>query len=137
MLSSTLEIIHFNKNLIENVPDNLFHSFKQLKEIKLEKNPLKEPPMLSVCIDSHLKRNQYIDNMKENNLLSLKNKPNSTFLISSPKVNRNDALYERKLSLDRTNSNINLSLPHFLLNNNYNLKPLQNYMLKYKNREGI
>jgi Leucine-rich repeat (LRR) protein len=151
LLSDTVEIIHFNNNKIEHLPENLFSNFKNLKEIKLLNNPLKEPPLESVCISSRFIKNkietEMIGTNADNNKIK-NNKNDSDDIIDSTYItilNKNKTKSNNSTSFNISNTFSttsakedlsNFSLPNLFFETNENLKPLQSYMIKYKNREG-
>jgi Leucine-rich repeat (LRR) protein len=169
-LSDTIEVIHFNSNKIEHVPENLFSNFKQLKEIKLLNNPLREPPIESVCVSSRFVKNKNeldmvsnssnaktlgkirklaskeydeqdisddeseYSNYKTTTIQLLDNKTNR--MDKTPPVPGFDSLLALNSNAKNSYSSNGLALPNLFFETNENLKPLQSYMIKYKNREG-
>lgn len=134
-LSERLEILHLNANLIESIPQNFFSYFKCLREIKLNDNPLKDPPQQSICLSAptKLNRNQVTARFKaqehEQNTLP------QHFEITS----LHDHLHSRPKTssyhFDKfQQSKAQIQFPN--LSSTQDLRPLQSYMLKYKSREG-
>lgn len=143
LLSENIEILHLNDNLIEHIPENLFVCFKSLTEIKLDHNPLKDPPQYSVCVTSKLTRN----NLAQFNSMSAKKQPAVESKGTSTVPESQNLLKLRKSpilqaptycfgSLQKEKNEISdLNLPNLFFENN-NLKPLQSYMVHHKKREG-
>ncbi|RMZ96012.1 leucine rich repeat [Brachionus plicatilis] len=127
-LSDKLEVIHLNNNLIESLPHNFFSYFKSLREIKLNDNPLKDPPQQSVCLSAPatLTRNKTIGNVHN------QNRPDHQLTSLLDKNARPKTSSYHFDKFERSQSQVQLPL----LNANQDLKPLQSYMAKYKNREG-
>ena len=169
LVSESLEVIHLNNNQIEYVPDNLFSNFKRLKEIKLLKNPLRDPPQESVCISAKLTSRNSVkgspvsaaagrNNPAEFSSLSSVNETLSTSITVLAKSSAvNNEVDIKSVNLGATslmflgkenktaavaaviaglNEDVS-SLPNLFFESNDYLKPLQSYMTKYKNREGI
>lgn len=152
LLSDTIEIVHFNSNKIEQIPEDLFSNFKNLKELKLLNNPLKEPPQESVCISSRLVKSKIEPEILEMKTDKIKIKDDKnfkndifdstsiSFLYGDRKRINNQSSFEilkQNFSSSNKDDLHNFSLPNLFFETNENLKPLQSYMIKYKNREGI
>ncbi|CAF0737164.1 unnamed protein product [Brachionus calyciflorus] len=126
-----LEILHLNSNRIESISPTFFSHFKCLKELKLNDNPLKDPPQQSICLSSlpKLARN------KETKALTKLNESSyeKTVVIqpTRPKTSiyHYDQFYPNQKDLEQ--------LPNLFMQSSLDLKPLQTYMIKYKNREDM
>lgn len=63
-LVDNLEIIELNNNKLEQLPETFFQYFKNLKQIQIFNNPLKEPPKEAICIGFELE-DDVVENVKE------------------------------------------------------------------------
>jgi len=155
LLSDHLQVLQLTDNLIEHIPENFFSSFKALTEIRLEHNPLRDPPQQSVYISGKLTRNstsqvktkkiKVLETVEENTISLLSNDSvvksggigSGGFLKTDEKPlasfnNFGEFLLGKKIGVDETSE---LNLPNLFFENE-NLKPLQNYMVQHKKREG-
>jgi leucine-rich repeat protein SHOC2 len=106
-INENIEVLQLNDNKLEQIPENLFMHFKNLKQIQVHNNPLREPPKGAMCADFD-ECGEDIQDFKEiwnQNVTeffqdSLEVRPNSTELVDD------------------------------------GMKPIRSYMLKYKKREG-
>ena len=105
-LIGKIEKLELDGNNFRHVPENLFTHFKNLKTLKLNNNPLKEPPKDAICASFINSEQQvekiswdYISDDFENELLN---------------------------NLSEANSN----------NDEEKMAPMRSYMVKYKKREG-
>lgn len=146
----SLEVIELNSNQIESVPDNLFQSYKSLREIKLVNNPLKDPPQESVCISAKI---SLLERKISDNKLKLRNqsrppaKTEANMVTTTTTLTLIDtaakaamapsssSVVERELVDSRTENELNL--PNLFYEANDNVKALQSYMLKFKKREDL
>lgn len=160
LISDSVEVIHLNNNQIEYVPDNIFSSFRRLKEIKLLNNPLRDPPQESVCISAKLTNRNSLNQTGDNLLstsVSREATSTSIMLIEKPVSAISKATTATPLippissSLNRENSTMSktsgtsssskssedkIGLPNLFFETNEYLRPFQSYMTKYKTREG-
>jgi hypothetical protein len=154
-LATNLEVLHLKNNLISHLPENFFSHFKRLREVKLLENPLKDPPLESVCVSSKFTRNtKHLNKLAaipnntnktpESQTTFMPKLDNSTLLTPTSEnnstKNKNSAFMSSSLpSLQHQNNDENsqrINLPNLFFETNENLKPLQSYMMKYKKREG-
>ncbi len=165
LISENLEVLQLDNNRIEHVPNNLFARFTKLREIRLNNNPLSNPPQHSVCVSAKLTRNQEF--LRQQSLLKAELAANSAMpdsnlttlsvLIPSYQNNktRQNSITEMKFlksgsvvassnnnGLPASQSSVSFmdkkfNLPNLFFETTENLKPLQSYMHNYKKREGI
>lgn len=147
LISDQIEVLHLNNNKIEHVPNNLFDRFKMLREIKLNENPLSNPPQHSVCVSAKLTRNQEFlkqqqqqlkanKTYQENKILSVlpTTIKTSNFMRESLEIKTIENTLERRTSMSQFEKKMNL--PNLFFETTENLKPLQSYMFNHKKREG-
>ena len=131
-LSERLEILHLNANLIESIPQNFFSYFKCLREIKLNDNPLKDPPHQSVCLSAPAKLNRNSTSWIKTQEHQKYSQPRFEITFLNDKNARPKTSSYHFDKFQQTKPQI--QFPH--LSSNQDLRPLQSYMLKYKSREG-
>lgn len=133
LLAETLEILHLSGNRIERVPENLFKKFAILRELKLERNPLKDPPEQSVAVSAtRLRRSE--SSRVASSSKSIKQKQTLNESITFFNTNNTTT----KSVFNETVDGFKQKLPDLApIEPLENLKPLQNYVMNYKNREGI
>ena len=121
--------------------------YKMLREIKLNENPLSNPPQHSVCVSAKLTRNQEFlkqqqqqlkanKTYQENKILSVlpTTIKTSNFMRESLEIKTIENTLERRISMSQFEKKMNL--PNLFFETTENLKPLQSYMFNHKKREG-
>lgn len=155
LLSDRLEVLQLSDNQIEHIPDNLFSSFKSLVELKLEFNPLKDPPGHAVSISGKLSRASLSQiktrATKEKKLRAIEEQTVALATPIASNANSSTSEFQKApaspllsvpsfaFSLDtkeaQKTETRELNLPNLFFENP-NLKPLQSFMVHHKRREG-
>lgn len=141
-LADSIQVLHLNDNLIEHLPEDFFKNFRNLRDLKLERNPLKDPPQNSVCVSapSRLRRNNNTVNQT-----NISKTPSRMLPSESTAVNLCSVSYLERSTADDGHESYKIKsldsksmLPSIVctIENVQNLKPLQNYVVNFKNREG-
>jgi Leucine-rich repeat (LRR) protein len=119
-LLENIEVMQFNDNKLEQIPDDFFVHFKKLKAIHIANNPLKEPPIEAVC--TGVNDINDISNASKS-LRDIWNESYTEFAEMSDE-NLADEFGRLKTLADSSAASYE------------KMKALQSYMLKYKQREG-